>query len=345
MDSRVLAGQLSSDGFDAKAYIKREIKKNKFEQLKKKRLSPQFWIRFKAEFRITVVDICDSLPDPPENLDPDKTLVQMLLLAHSDNPAQNKIDPISKYLMHCQPLHETSLYGLISRMQECESLPKHVAVKIQIAFFEYARRCDLPNSFPLHWNACKDLLDRALQYEWEEMASNGTTARTYAMSVKDLLCMFCKEEDVDAVIGAGDVFENVSEELARIMVTHAGRSMYRSEWSSAARKKQLKEYDRMLAELEYQDYMESEIDAFQDLCKKKADYLVKLGHKQFEIQPMNFVYFGEPIEGSVSCPNDDLGEEVACCLKGNGGGLTFGSAIASRGVAIQRRRAWLPLNG
>jgi len=132
-----LVGKVSPKDETPTDYIKEELRRKKD---KNGRLTTAFWIGFRKDFGlVTGGDIGDKLDDPPEE-PVDQNLVQMLLTAHSDNPAQDKVSPITSYLEHCPELNQASLYGLFNRIEECPSLPRVVAYKIQVAVLAYLER-------------------------------------------------------------------------------------------------------------------------------------------------------------------------------------------------------------
>jgi len=131
-----LEGKRNSDGLTVREYIKQELRHAERE---KRRLGSRFWSTLLVDFKLST-SIADGLADPPDGEVVDEQLVQLLEVAHSDNPAARRTQPLERYLEHCAVLNRDSLYGLLGAIQACPSLLRSAALKCQLATLKYIAR-------------------------------------------------------------------------------------------------------------------------------------------------------------------------------------------------------------
>jgi hypothetical protein len=136
----VLSNARSSDGLSINQYIKDALKNNSSHN---KRLGSEFWVQLNMVFSL-FPNPADALKEPgsDDESEIDSQLVDMLMHAHSDNPATRKAGPLLRYLDHCVPLSRKNLYGMLQLVSESPTLTRTIAVQCQVGVLKYfARTC------------------------------------------------------------------------------------------------------------------------------------------------------------------------------------------------------------
>ena len=85
----------------------------------------------------------DAISEPSDDDEErDMLLYQNLLVAHHDNPVLKRAEPFERYVEHCDSIKKSSMHGAAQLIYESPSLPKHLAVRLQVALIGYfARTC------------------------------------------------------------------------------------------------------------------------------------------------------------------------------------------------------------
>ena len=168
--------------------------------------------------------------------------------------------------------------------------------------------------YPQYWETVKPLLDWALTFTWEDLAD--TTPRVFMLSHGTLIKMFLDNpSDMDAIYMCEGKYGQVPDELARVMTTRIGKSMFREAWRGVARTSFIRELPRMLQTIADTNFIKVEVESFQVLCGRQVRHLLDLGHKQFEIIDRDMVFLGSLVKGHISTLSDDWNKPYLSFLK------------------------------
>ena len=134
----ILDTQENSKGQKAADFILAEVRVKK-SLAKKGRLSTKFWFGFWESFDFGSV-IGDLLPDNPPDEEVDTYLLDAILQARAENPAERKIEPILRWMEKAKSINQTSLFGVLVAMQEGPCLIHSHAEKIRVGVAELVGR-------------------------------------------------------------------------------------------------------------------------------------------------------------------------------------------------------------
>ncbi len=134
----VIVGAVAKDGVTkVRDFIAAEIRTLRGTT---KRLSTRFWTSFNDHFDINV-NASDILEEPPPDEEVADELVEKIMLAHADNPAERTCEGVDRYL-EFNTLNKREMYLLIKASQEGPTLSKAFSVKLRVTIVKYFARSE-----------------------------------------------------------------------------------------------------------------------------------------------------------------------------------------------------------
>ena len=134
--AHVIVGAVAKDGVTkVRDFIAAEIRTLRGTP---RRLSTRFWCSLNEHFDINV-SASDCLEEPPGDNEIADELVEKIMLAHADNPAERSCEGVDRYL-EFNTLNKKEMYLLLKASQEGPTLPKASSVKLRVSIVKYFAR-------------------------------------------------------------------------------------------------------------------------------------------------------------------------------------------------------------
>jgi hypothetical protein len=130
-----LEGMGDGDDGTLRSYLSSKIRE--FRKTKKK-FNASFWAEVYQTFPGLGQKL--NLPAPPSDGSVREELLEVLGYVLSENPSQRKSEPFVNFLLHCEPLNYTELYGAIRSVQEGPLVLRSSSIKCMHAILIYGCR-------------------------------------------------------------------------------------------------------------------------------------------------------------------------------------------------------------
>ena len=219
--------------------------------------------------------LADGLPHPSKQESVARELDQSLRLAHSPNPASRSAGRLIKYLRYVKTMTETEYFGVLRGAVESPTLSKGLSTQILEALLRFSARSRADLSFPEHWSQMRTCFDRLLLSQWERCQARSMTRTQFMRAWRAELSLFFDMPKATSVVQASDEKRepdcSVLDELAASSLV--GAELFSPEIMLADLLHFKSEIRRLLKGLEDENFDESEMDAYRQICQRHAEHL------------------------------------------------------------------------
>jgi len=225
-----------------------------------KYISTKFWAELVGEFDLTS-PLFGNLPEVDEDADPEQGLIEALLIAQDQSRVLRSSEAFESHLRHCKPVDRTTLLVILQQSRESHVITRAQSRIMCLAILGHIGKHGLQTECIELRDHVRDAMEDILREEIRRLSQKGLQRKFIVAGLDFRLRPFLDMEvmaRVEQRITNG-TDGDIADDLLKLTDSKIGAELYKNEIGSMRYQFFIRDCDRRIEALEYNDYHSDEI--------------------------------------------------------------------------------------